>query len=195
MSLFLLTAVDDCRVDDALRGNSETVHMYMVEQAAEQPACAPISSASATIGGHSFPADNTGRVSANLIPGTYSVQASAPGYTTVNQDVYLAPESTPVFALEPDGSVLGGTVSGTVSDVSSNPLEFVDVSEVCSLAVPSTAILKAVTAADGYYSISNLVQGDHTFIYEAPLYITASRQINLGAPDITLDVTLILAID
>ncbi len=103
-----------------------------------------------------------------LAPGSYDVQASATNYQTATQTgiSVLSNQTAPAnISLVPQP----GTISGTITDSSSSPLEGATVDVLQGGIIMATD----TTAADGTYSISDLLPGSYTVRASLDTYQTA----------------------
>ena len=106
-----------------------------------------------------------------LTPGAYSIEVYASGYGTATQGATIVAESATevdfTLGLDP------GTISGTVTSSSAST----DVGNVIvSASMGGVLIQTAATAANGTYTISNLIPGSYTVSTAATAHYGASSQ-------------------
>jgi Carboxypeptidase regulatory-like domain len=133
-----------------------------------------------------------GAATADLVPGTYEISASATGHE---------PAALPRAEIAKDASfeitlVAGGRVlSGVVTDVSGGPIAGarIDAAKLGAMARPGgvvRAVASTVTAADGTYRLA-VAEGQLLVAARSPDYAAQSRIVDVGPSGATADFSLV----
>ncbi len=133
---------------------------------------APISGATVSYSGGSTTTNSSGVYTlANVTEGSYSVTASATGYTNQSRTVTVGPGATATqnFALTPPNGAITGTVTGAGNG------------SAISGATVSYTGGSTTTNASGQYTLSNAAPGTYSVTASASGYSSASQSVTVGS--------------
>lgn len=117
----------------------------------------------------------------SLPPGTYTISAVATNFQTTTQTlVVVAPNVTTTVNL--NLQPVPGSVSGFITDnATTNPIQNASV----SVTQNGVTIATTLTAANGSYTIGNLVPGNYTLVVSAANYQGATQGITINSNSTT----------
>lgn len=123
--------------------------------------------------------DNNGNYTlANIVPGTYSVQASKTGYNSNSVNAIVVANNTVTVDITLTTTVTNGTITGRITDTSGNGINSVEITTQ-----PTT--ISVITDNSGYYTLSNITPGTYTVNAVKTGYTQASQSASVTAGNIT----------
>jgi large repetitive protein len=127
--------------------------------------------------------ENGNYMISGLAPGSYSVVASAPNYTTESVAATIINGQTTIVPITLNEDP--GTLTGVVRDTDNNPISGGNVTVQISTGT-GIVIATTVTGADGSYTVPGLAPGNYTVVASAMNFQSSARGVTIVSNDASI---------